>query len=152
MNADAHRRFPVDPHLGVHEPEAHPEYADVVAFFGHLAYTVAPLRGVLAAHLEQCEGEMLPTLLMQDITAWLLGELRGGPSGRTMQVLQLLDEAYVAAPEALRSVMVIGFLEHIPGFAGASDDAEGLGVAVRAGLGPTLTAVLREVEGWRGHV
>lgn len=147
---DGAKRFPVDGELGQHEPEALPEYAEIVAFFGHIAYVMPPLREVLAEHLRVAEGEMLPILLMEDVTAWLLNTFRTtGPDGRTLQLLSILDAGYHEASDQLRSVILLGFLERIPGFAGQTTDADGAGMLVRSGLGPTLSAVLAEVESWR---
>ncbi|WP_062201941.1 hypothetical protein [Demequina salsinemoris] len=145
------RRFPVDGELGLHEPEAHPDYAEIVAFFGHIAYVMPDVRGVLGEHLKLAEGEVLPTLMMQDLMSWLLETFRTvGPNGRTLQLFSILDAGYREASDALRDVMIVGFLEVIPGFAGRVPDPEMLGHLVRAGLGPVLSAVLVEVEGWRG--
>ncbi|WP_084126823.1 hypothetical protein [Demequina sp. NBRC 110054] len=148
---DGAQRFPVDRELGLHEPEAHPDYAEIVAFFGHIAYVMPDLRGVLGEHLKLAEGEVLPHLMMQDLMDWLLENFRTvGPNGRTFQLFSILDAGYREASEALKDVMILGFLEHTPGFAGRVPDPEMLGHMVRAGLGPVLSAVLVEVEGWRG--
>ncbi len=145
------QRFPIDGELGLHEPEALPEYAEIVAFFGHIAYVMPPLRDVLGEHLKLAEGEVLPHLMMQDLMEWMLETFRtSGPNGRTHQLLSILDAGYREASDALRDVMIMGFLEHIPGYAGRVPDPEGLGSLVRAGLGPALSAVLVEVERWRG--
>lgn len=136
---DAHAAFG-------HEPELRPEYAETFALFGHLAYKVKPLRNVLALHLYEVDGEMLPHVLMQDVLDWLLEQVNAGPSGLVRTVLDILDAAYVDGSEDLQAVMVVSFLEAIPGFAGRADDAVLAGKALRMQLGPTLASVLAHIE------
>jgi|GEM_PF-1643498 len=143
------QRFPVDGAVGAHEPEAHADYAEVVAFFGHLAYNVEPLRPVLAQHLRDSEGELLPHLIMSDVTDWLLRTAVHGATLRSNEALRTLEQGYVAGSEGLRSVMVVSFLEQLPGFAGQTADSAGVGASVRHRLGPTMRNVLATIEQWR---
>jgi len=145
----ARQRFPVDGAVGAYEPETHPDYAEVVAFFGHLAYNVEPLRPVLARHLLDSEGELLPHLLMSDVTDWLLRTAAHGSTLRSNEALRTLEHGYVAGSEGLRSVMVASFLEQLPGFAGQTADPAGVGASVRSRLGPTMKNVLATIEQWR---
>lgn len=128
-----------------YEPEARPTYAEVVSFFGHLAYRVPPLRDTLATHLRETEGEMLPHLLMDDVLEWLLDSVAEAPSD-LMEATAILDTGYTLGSEALRSLIVVSFLEALPGFDGAPTDPFGRGQAVRRTLGPVLTEVLAELE------
>lgn len=129
-----------------HEPELRPEYAETFALFGHLAYKVKPLRQVLATHLRSVDGEMLPHVLMHDVLDWTLDQLAVGPSAQTRAVLDALDNAYVDGSEDLQAVIVVSFLEAIPGFAGKAHDAAVAGNTLRMQLGPTLASVLAHVE------
>ena len=131
-----------------HEPEARPRYAEIVAFFGHLAYRVPPLRETLAQHLVETQGEMLPHLLMDDVLEWLLDSVAEAPSD-LMEATQILDTGYTLGSEALRHLFVVSLLEALPGFGGASNDPFGRGAAVRRALGPVLTEVLVELERYR---
>ncbi len=131
-----------------HEPEARPTYAETVAFFGHLAYRVPPLRETLARHLIETHGELLPHLLMDDVLAWLLDAVDAAPSD-LMEATHILDTGYTLGSEALRHLMVVSFLEALPGFCGQANDPSGRGKAVRRTLGPVLTDVLVELERYR---
>jgi hypothetical protein len=132
-----------------HEPEVRPEYAETVAFFGHIAYLVPGLRAVLAAHLRDSDGEMLPHLLMTDVLEWMVSELAQGATVHTPMLFAALERGYVDGSPALRDLMAITFLEHIPGFAGVVPDPTNVGGRFRAGLGPTLGAALWQMEAWR---
>lgn len=134
-----------------HEPEARPSYAEAVAFCGHLAYRVAPLREALAHHLVQTQGEMLPHMLMDDVLAWLLSQVGNGITADGRNALDVLDEGYRIGSDALRSLMVVSLLEALPGFDGEPNDAGGRGHALRIALGPTLSIVLAELEQHRGR-
>lgn len=135
-----------EPSAFKHEPELRPEYAETFALFGHLAYKVKPLRDVLATHLREVNGEMLPHVLMHDVLDWTLEQLATGPNALTRAVLDALDNAYVDGSEDLQAVIVVSFLEAIPGFAGRPDDATVAGNALRLQLGPTLASVLAHIE------
>jgi len=132
-----------------HEPEARPTYAETVAFFGHLAYRVPPLRQILARHLLETQGEMLPHLLMEDVLQWLLDDVGMGRSEDGRLALWVLDEGYRTGSEPFRHLLVVSFIEAIPGFAGDPFDAGGRGKKLRSALGPTLGGVLTELENYR---
>ena len=132
-----------------HEPEARPSYAESFAFFGHLAYRVPELRDTLAQHLVDTEGEMLPHLLMEDVLVWILEQL-GGSAGRPSRLaLDILDDGYRNGSDALRSLVIVSFLEAIPGFDGDPSDPAGRGRVLRGALGPTLAGVLLKIESVR---
>jgi hypothetical protein len=135
--------------LTPHEPEESPDYAELVAFFGHIAYINPGLRSVLADHLREADGEMLPHMLMTDVLEWACQECEQGWSGQASVLFGALDHGYKEGSPAMRDLMVIAFLEHLPGFAGTVPDPTGVGPKVRAGLGPMMTAVLAEIESWR---
>jgi hypothetical protein len=132
--------------VGEHEPEARPAYAETVAFFGHLAYKVPALRGTLAKHLLDTEGEMLPHLFMEDVLHWLVAEGRPATDKDVRLVLRVLDEGYRNGSEPFRSLVVVSFIEAIPGFHRGFADAGGKGEALRKALGPALTAVAKELD------
>jgi hypothetical protein len=129
-----------------HEPEARPSYAEAFAFFGHLAYRVRPLRETLAAHLLETDGEMLPHLLMQDVLEWLLEQVVTAPGQQSRTALDILDEAYRTGSDALRLLIVVSFVEAIPGFDGDPSDPGGRGRALRVALGPALSVELANLE------
>ncbi|PKQ26467.1 MAG: hypothetical protein CVT64_05165 [Actinobacteria bacterium HGW-Actinobacteria-4] len=137
------------PELHPHEPEESPDYAELVAFFGHIAYIIPGLRPVLADHLREADGEMLPHLLMTDVLEWVCRESERGMSAEAPVLFGALDRGYTDGSHAMRDLMVIAFLEHIPGFAGTVPDPTGVGPKVRAAMGPLMSAVLAEIESWR---
>lgn len=128
-----------------HEPEARPAYAESVAFFGHLAYRVPPLRAALAKHLIDTHGEMLPHLYMEDVLEWLL-DATDEATADLVEALAVLDTGYSLGSEAFRALIVVSFLEALPGFDGATTDPSGRGAELRRSLGPVLAGVLDELE------
>lgn len=136
---------PVDD-VGEHEPEARPAYAETVAFFGHLAYRVPALREILAKHLLDTQGEMLPHLFMEDVLDWLVAEGRAATAKDVRLALRVLDDGYRDGSEAFRSLIVVSFIEAIPGARPGFADRGGRGEALRKALGPQLTAVVRELD------
>ena len=134
-----------------HEPEEYADYGETVAFFGHIAYLAPPLRDVLADHLREADGEMLPNLLMGDVTRWVLATFGpgGGDVAAAREVLQVLEDGYIDGSDGIRAVIVMSFLEALPGFNGKLDDTDGRGAVIRAALGPTLGRGLARLEQWR---
>ena len=91
----------------------------------------ATVSGIVAVHLADYD-EVLPHLLMADITRWLVA---CGPSARVLKVL----EHHLAAGDAhVQDVIGASFIENLIG-----SDA-----ALRWALGPALAAELRRVEEW----
>jgi len=61
----------------------------------------------------------------------------------------VLEFGYRDGAQELRNVIMVSFLEQLPGFAGRPPGPMGIGAKVRNGLGPTLKAVLFDLEQWR---
>lgn len=80
--------------------------------------------------------EVLPHLLMADITRWLVAV---GPRTR---VLDVLERHSLSGDPRVQDVIGASFLENLLG-----EDA-----AVRMALGPHLAAELARMEGWRPDI
>jgi hypothetical protein len=88
--------------------------------------------GVVATHLADHD-EVLPHLLMADITRWLVAD------GPQPAVLTILERHFTEGDEHVQDVIALSFLENLLG-----EDA-----AVRWALGPRLAAALRQMEDWK---
>jgi hypothetical protein len=89
------------------------------------------VNAIVAAHLANYD-EVLPHVLMGEITQWLVAE---GPRAR---VLAALEHHHEVGDEHVRDVIAASFLENLIG-----EDA-----IVRRALGPRLAAELRQIEEW----
>jgi hypothetical protein len=92
---------------------------------------------------------MLPHLLMEDVLHWVLAEVGAGAGPEVQLALSVLDDGYLKGSEAFRELVVVSFIEAIPGFDGDPLDSGGRGRALRALLGPALGSVLTELERYR---
>lgn len=86
---------------------------------------------IVAVHLAD-NGEVLPHLLMADITRWLVAE------GPQPDVLHAIEHHHMLGDAHVQDVIAASFLENLLG-----EDA-----AVRWALGPGLAADLRRMEEW----
>ncbi len=87
---------------------------------------------LVAAHLADYD-EVLPHVLMADITRWLVAE---GPDAR---VLEVLEHHATAGDADVQNVIGISFVENL-----MWENA-----AVRSALGPNLAAELKRMEEWK---
>lgn len=87
---------------------------------------------IVATHLAD-NGEVVPHLLMADITRWLVAE------GPEPAILAALERHYAEGDDDVQNVIALSFLENLLG-----ED-----VAVRWALGPRLADELRRMEDWK---
>jgi hypothetical protein len=86
---------------------------------------------LVVAHLAEYD-EVLPHLLMADVTRWLVAE------GPEMRVLDVLEYHAAAGDAHVQDVIGASFIENLLG-----EDA-----VVRSALGTRLAAELRHMEEW----
>lgn len=106
--------------------------ASTVALVGALVYAHRLLLPVLAEHLDDNDGEVLPHLLLSDIVRWLVE--RRGDSAQIGQIWAWLEAAYIHGDEDERDLIATSAVEMIP-------DPEHPGSEMRSMLGPALRAV-----------
>jgi hypothetical protein len=90
------------------------------------------IAALVATHLADHD-EVLPHLLMADVTRWLLAQ------GPEPGVLAILEQHFAEGDEHVQDVIALSFLENLFG-----EDAP-----VRWALGPRLGAALRQIEDWK---
>ena len=115
----------------------------------HQLVALAPELGpVYATHLEDNFGELLPHLMMADITRWtgaLLQRIQsGGPTAPTdleqlQPVLALLEDRFASGDEPTRDLIAASFLENL----WQTDEQY---AAIKNLLGPSLRASLDRME------
>lgn len=114
--------------------------ASTVALSGALAYRFPALLPLLAEHLVDQEGQVLPHLFMADVERWIEDIVKDGNEGQeaAREVLQFLEEAFSAGDPEIEELISVSFLEHLPrpGEAGSG---------VRDMLGPKLSGQLRRI-------
>jgi hypothetical protein len=94
------------------------------------------LEAVLAEHLADQEGELLPYLVMADIARWTQATNATNPE-LAGQVVDWLERQFATAEAAEKDLIGLGFVETIP------YPPEGASLLLR--LGPELTSVARDL-------
>lgn len=111
--------------------------ASTVAAIGALVDAYRQLTPVLAEHLEDNDGELLPHLVMADIIRWLVDHRATDPDV-CRAILDWLELEYTRGPEEVRGLITVSGVEMIP-------DPGQPGSELRSLLGPEL----RRVDPWR---
>jgi hypothetical protein len=109
-----------------------------IAFVGSPVYEFPALLGLLAEHIDDQEGEVLPHLFIADVERWIEGEVArqgGQPSTLVMCILDFLETA-VHRDDEIAELNHVSFLEHLP-------RPGHPGTEIRTKLGPALTERLR---------
>jgi hypothetical protein len=94
------------------------------------------LQILLDEHLEEQDGELLPYLLMADVSRWAQSTYPSDP-GTVGRVVDWLEAEYVHAEAAEKDLIGLGFVEAIP--------YNPVGAPLLARLGPELTQVATEL-------
>lgn len=71
------------------------------------------LEPLMAEHLEDQEGELLPYLLMADLVRWAQQKVNGNPE-RVSALIAWLEIHCEQADEPVRNLIAVGFVENIP--------------------------------------
>lgn len=87
--------------------------ASNVAAISALVYHHPELAPLLAEHLEDNNGQVLPHLLMGDVIRWLT-EHWESDSQVCRSVLDWLDEAYDSGDDAVQELIVVSGVANIP--------------------------------------
>jgi hypothetical protein len=107
--------------------------ASTVAAIGALVDAHRELTPVLAEHLEDNDGELLPHLVMADIVRWLVDHRETDPEV-CQSILEWLEREYTRGPEDVRGLITASGVEMIP-------DPGQPGSELRDLLGPELKRV-----------
>lgn len=94
------------------------------------------LAPVLAEHVEDNEGEVLPHLVMADVIRWLVAHCDTDPAV-CRSVLDWMEERFHDGPDEVRGMIAVSGVEMIP-------DPGERGAELREWLGPEL----RKVDPW----
>lgn len=98
---------------------------------------VPELQPVLAEHVEDNFGELLPHVFFGDLTRWLNAEVAARPtSDAAGRLLWALDQAYANGDDDIRELVTVSFLEIL------DDDSPATAV-----LSPRLLAVRDSLAG-----
>jgi hypothetical protein len=111
--------------------------AGAVSMICALVYQFRSMLPLLALHLEENDGQVLPHLVMSDIVRWMV-EIRQSQPDVCRDVLAWLEGAYEVGEEYERDVIATSGVEMIP-------DPGDPGAELRDLLGPHL----RSVDPWR---
>lgn len=95
------------------------------------------LRPLLAEHLTDNEGELLPYLLMSDVARWAIREVAHNPT-RVAELMRWLEARFTAADEVVETLIAVGFVEMLP--------ATPAGDPLLELLGPSLRQVAQEMS------
>ena len=110
--------------------------ASTVALIGGLCHQYRALLPVLAEHLEDNDGEVLPHLVMSDVVRWLVA--RRNDRTTCQEVWNWLENAYQQGDDDEKDLVAVSAVEMIPNPGEPGSEFRGL-------LGPAL----REVDPWR---
>lgn len=106
-------------------------YAD---FLSDLALDVPDLGPIVAEHLDDNDGELLPHLLLSDIRQWCLEHVATDPA-TVQRVVDGLDRAVGSGDEAIENAVAVSFVEDL-----MADGAPG--EAVLALVPPRMRAMI----------
>lgn len=112
-----------------------------VAFIGHVIYQFPELVPVLQEHLDDNNGELLPHLLMADITRWLVAAVEDSDKTFLIKaILAELERVYAERDEddKISELIAVSCLENLP------RPGEN-GAAIRCMLGPNLGKQLERI-------
>lgn len=115
--------------------------ASTVALVGAIFHRFNELQPLLAEHLKEQDGEVLPHLLMADLERWAEAELGKGQEGSrasVQAVLEFLEDAYATQGDEVEELIAVSFLEHLP-------RAGEPGSELRTMVGPRLAEQLRRI-------
>lgn len=110
--------------------------AETVAAVGALIHANRDLLPVLEEHLADYEGEVMPTILLDDVVRWLVQHRTSHPIV-CQSVLAWLEAQLADASDAVRGLITVSGVVMIP-------DPGQPGAELRELLGPRL----REVDPW----
>lgn len=110
--------------------------AETVAAIGALIHANRELLPVLEEHLADNDGEVLPTIVLDDVVRWLVAHRTSHPEV-CRSVFAWLEEELADASEAVRGLITVSGIVMIP-------DPGQPGAELRDLLGPRL----REVDPW----
>lgn len=107
--------------------------ASTVSVVGVLVHEYRDLQPLLAEHLEDNEGEVLPHLFLADVMRWLAGRVAFDPD-ICRSVLRWLERQYRDGDEGVKGLIMVSGIEMIP-------DPGLPGSTLREMLGPTLQKI-----------
>lgn len=110
--------------------------AETVAAIGALIYANRELLPILEGHLADNEGEVLPTIVLDDIVRWLVAHRASHPDV-CRSVFSWLEKELHDGSEAVRGLITVSGIVMIP-------DPGQPGAELRDLLGPGL----RQVDPW----
>lgn len=107
------------------------------ALMNRLTTEFPELEPLLQEHLVDQEGEMLPYLLMADVSRWAQENSTQRPD-RVAQLMRWLEQEFAAGDGAIKDLIGVGFVEMLP--------ETPKGDAVLSLLGPMLREVAHDMN------
>jgi len=95
--------------------QPHIPNADDVAFVAGLCLEVTEVRGVLAQHLRENLGQVLPYMLLWDITDWLVARVaeQGQDDPASRAILAFCESRFGQVSAGVDNLIGVGLLENI---------------------------------------
>ncbi|GLY19938.1 hypothetical protein Kisp01_69520 [Kineosporia sp. NBRC 101677] len=92
---------------------------------GALIYQFPQLLPLFNEHLDDNEGEVLPSLVMADVVRWLTANVSKNPR-ECEEILAWLDMAYSHGSDEQRTVIAVSAVEEIPAPGEAGSELRGM--------------------------
>jgi hypothetical protein len=107
-----------------------------IAVIDRLVAACTALKPLLAEHVDDNFGEVLPHLFLGEVTRHLVKEAAGPAASRGLgPALQLLEDEFASGTDEIKELIAVSFLENLP-------DGPDPGGDLRLQLGPSLKGEL----------
>ena len=111
-----------------------------IAVIDRLVEACAALKPLFDEHLEDNFGEVLPHLLLGDMTRQLVGQTAGPGAFRdTEAALRQLEDEFASGTDEVKELIAVSFLENLP-------ERPEPGLDLRLALGPSLKRELSRMR------
>ena len=114
-----------------------------ISFCRRLVESTPALSPILAEHLSDNFGEILPHHFVADVSRWHLARIRQGDLVDAGELATYVDREYVSGSPYVQDLLAASFIESLPW------EHEEESLAIRSTLGPALQARQREMWSWR---
>lgn len=111
-----------------------------IAVIDRLVEACATLKPLLAEHVDDNFGEVLPHMFLGEVTRHLAKQAADPAAFRSVETaLQLLETEFASGTDEIKELIAVSFLENLP-------DGPRPGVDLRGQLGPSLRGELSRMR------
>jgi hypothetical protein len=111
-----------------------------IALLDRLVESFPPLKPLFEERLADNFGEVLPHLLVADITRYIIDMSRDPVSDKEVRsLLGVLESEFATGDEDVQELLAVSFLENLP-------ESPQVGYELRKSLGPALSAELARMD------